>query len=87
MSTIKIYETQKNAEVFASKGVDVTRLRRAILINTDQNNFAFLENVTANNAQILMLFSDEESVTTWMTTLDGNNKKLGQCLPQIKFPS
>ena len=70
MSTMKIYETPKKiAQEFAKMGVDASKLRRAILINTAQNDFDFLESVTSNNAQILKLFYDEESAIAWLTAL------------------
>jgi len=77
MSTMKIYETPREiAEVFAKNGVNASRLKRAILINTAQNDFDFLENVTSSNAQVLKLFHDEEAAMTWLSTLESpdNNK-------------
>lgn len=70
MSTIKIYETpRKIGEEFAKSGVNIREMKRAVLINPDQKDFDFLDSVTANNAQILKLFYDEESAMKWLTTL------------------
>lgn len=72
MSTIIIYETpRKIAEEFEKLGVDVRKLRRAILITPTQEDFDFLDSVTANNAQVLKLFYDEESAIQWLTLVGG----------------
>jgi hypothetical protein len=74
MSTIKIYETpRKIADEFSKTGVNVRKLKRAILINPNQKDFDFLDSVTANNAQILRLFYDEESAMKWLTTIGSIN--------------
>lgn len=70
MSTIKIYETPKKiGEEFAKAGVDIQKMKRAILIKPGQKDFDFLESVTINNAQIFSLFYDEETAMKWLKSL------------------
>lgn len=73
MSTLKLYETPKKiAEEFAKMGIDVRNMRRAILINTNQSEFDFLDSVTINNAQVFRLFHDEASAMAWLLSLQSS---------------
>ena len=67
VSTIDIYSLPKFfSEMLSEAGVQVHKLRRAIIVSKDMNEFAFFETVSRNRAQNVMLFRDPDEAKKWL---------------------
>lgn len=67
LSTVSIYLTPKKLSDELEKfGIDIRRLRRAILVKGPNKDFRFIENVSLNQFQMLRLFSNEQKAREWL---------------------
>lgn len=67
LSVLKIYSTPEMlAKEFAAHGVDVRRLKRALMIVKDAEGYRFFETVSMNQSQNMRLFFDEPSAREWL---------------------
>lgn len=67
LSTVSIYLTPKKlSSEFEKYGIDIRRLRRAVLVKGFHQDFRFMENVSLNQFQTLRLFSNEQTAREWL---------------------
>jgi hypothetical protein len=67
LSTVQIYMTpEKMASEFSKHGGDILKLRRALLLQKNDQNFHFLETVIINKFQTFRIFFDEAEARAWL---------------------
>ncbi|HMY68446.1 MAG TPA: hypothetical protein PL163_17495, partial [Leptospiraceae bacterium] len=70
LSTLEIYELpQMIAKIAASFGTDARRIRRALIVSKESEDYHFYETVSANNSQKEKLFLDPEEARHWLIEL------------------
>jgi hypothetical protein len=68
LSTVEIYELPKiYADVFALYGLDVYRLKRALVAAKDLKDYLFFETVTFNRGQNAKVFYDIDEAQKWLS--------------------
>jgi len=67
LSTLEIYEVPKlMQETFASTGLNIRRIRRAVIAAKDLKDYLFYETVTINRGQNAKVFYDIDEAKTWL---------------------
>ena len=67
MTTLEIYELPKLvANMVTPLGVNIYRIKRAIIANKGAKNLPFFETVTANSGQNAKLFYDIDQAKKWL---------------------
>ena len=67
LSTVEIYEYPKTlAAIFASSGLNVHKLKRAIVAKKDLNDYNFFEDVASNRSQSVKYFFDTDEARKWL---------------------
>jgi hypothetical protein len=67
MSTLKIYKVpERLAAIFGEHGIDIRKVKRAILISAKDPDYQFLEDVTDNRGQTFKLFIDKSQACDWL---------------------
>jgi len=72
LSTMDIYEVpQLLQDIFASFGLNVRRLRRAVVAAADLEDYLFYETVAFNRGQYAKVFTDVDEARKWLSTKQG----------------
>jgi hypothetical protein len=67
LSTGEIYEVPNTlSKMFAASRIPANRLKRALVMKNDLNDFHFFENVTINRGQNAKVFTDIEEARKWL---------------------
>ena len=67
LSTLEIYEVPKlMQDTFASTGLNIRRIRRAVIAAKDLKDYLFYETVTINRGQNAKVFYDIDEAKTWL---------------------
>ena len=67
LSTVDIYELPKLiTSIFSSSEVNSYKLKRALVVTKDLEDYKFFETVTANRRQQVMLFFDIDEAKKWL---------------------
>jgi hypothetical protein len=67
LSTGEIYDAPSTlGETFAAGGIQVNRLKRALVIKNDLSDFRFFSDVAINRGQNARLFTDLEEARKWL---------------------
>jgi len=67
LSTFEIYELPKIlSNVFVASKIPVHRLKRALVVAKDLEDYRFFEVVTANQGQNVKLFQDLDEAKKWL---------------------
>ena len=67
LSTLEIYEVPKlMQETFASTGLNIRRIRRAVVAAKDLKDYLFYETVTINRGQNAKVFYDIDEAKKWL---------------------
>ena len=74
-STMDIYEVpQLLQDIFASFGLNVRRLRRAVVAAEDLEDYLFYETVAFNRGQYAKVFTDMDEARKWLSTKQGSRQ-------------
>lgn len=67
LSIAEVYNFPKIlAALLASSGVDVHKMKRALVVKKDLKDYAFFETVTLNRAQSTKVFFDIDEARKWL---------------------
>lgn len=67
LSMLEIYELPKTLRnIFASLGLNVHKLRQALVVKKDLKDFDFYETVTVNRSQHVKYFLDMNEARKWL---------------------
>jgi len=67
LSTLEIYQVPKIFEdTFASLGLSIYRIKRALVVAEDLKDYLFFETVTVNRAQYTKVFKDITEAKEWL---------------------
>jgi hypothetical protein len=74
LSTMEIFELpQLLQDIFASFGLNILRIKRAVVAARDLDDYLFYETVAFNRGQYAKVFTDIDDAKNWMS-----NKRLHQ---------
>jgi hypothetical protein len=67
LSTLEIHQLPEIlAEIFTAHGMDIHRVKRALVVNRDIEDYRFFENVASNRGQPVRVFTDIDEATRWL---------------------
>ena len=68
LSTMEIYETPNIISDFLNEhGIEITKLKRALVVSNDVKDFLFFETVSQNRGHTAKVFHDIEEAKAWLT--------------------
>ena len=68
LSFLEIYELPKTLrDIFASSGLNVHKLKQALVVKKDLKDFDFYETVTVNRGQSVKYFFDMDEARQWLS--------------------
>jgi hypothetical protein len=67
LSTLEIYALPKIiADIATSLGINVYKIKRAVVASSDSDDLRFKENVTVNQGQHLRIFQNIDQARKWL---------------------
>ncbi len=67
MSIVEIYELPKIfMDILLETGVQLSKFKRALVMSSDVDDFAFFETVSRNRGQNVVLFRSMEAARLWL---------------------
>ena len=67
LSTLEIYQVPKIIEgIFASSGLSIHRIKRALVVAEDLKDYLFFETTTSNKGQRAKVFKDITEAREWL---------------------
>ena len=68
LSFLEIYELPKTLrDIFSSSGLNVHKLKQALVVKKDLKDFDFYETVTVNRGQSVRYFFDMDEARQWLS--------------------
>lgn len=66
--TLELYELPETfSNIFSKHGLDLRKMRRALLVKMKTDTFSFIENVAVNRGYWVKVFDDEGEAREWLS--------------------